>query len=51
MTKGAKLEEKLKFKSKIGWDKLSTAKEKKIFSLCEDYKKFLDIAKTEREAI
>ncbi len=49
--KKSKLEEKLKLKRKNGWEKLSAAKEKKIFKFCEDYKQFLDFAKTEREAI
>jgi aspartyl aminopeptidase len=49
--KKSKLEEKLKFKQKNGWEKLSKAKEKKIYQFCEDYKNFLEIAKTEREAV
>jgi aspartyl aminopeptidase len=47
----SKLEEKLKLKRKNGWEKLSAALEKKIFNFSEDYKKFLDSAKTEREAV
>jgi aspartyl aminopeptidase len=49
--KKSKLEEKLKFKPKTGWDDLKAVKEKKIYKFCEDYKEFLDTAKTEREAI
>ncbi|MCK5559261.1 MAG: aminopeptidase, partial [Thermoplasmata archaeon] len=49
--KKSKLEEKLKFKQKNGWEKLPKAKEKKIYMFCEDYKNFLEIVKTEREAV
>lgn len=49
--KKSKLEEKLKLKWKNGWEKLSATQEKKIFKFCEDYKVFLDSAKTEREAV
>ena len=49
--KKSKLEEKLKFKQKNGWEKLSKTKEKKIYKFCEGYKNFLEIAKTEREAV
>jgi aspartyl aminopeptidase len=47
----SKLEEKLKLKTQNGWEKLSAAKEKKVFSFCEEYKDFLDTVKTEREAV
>ncbi len=47
----SKLEEKLKLKRKNGWDKLSSSKEKRIFKFCEEYKEFLNTAKTERETI
>ncbi len=49
--KKSKLEEKLKLKKKNGWEKLSATKEKQIYKFVEDYKKFLDTAKTEREAV
>ena len=49
--KKSKLSEKLNLKQKNGWDKLSKAKEKMIYSFCDDYKQFLDTAKTEREAV
>ena len=50
-SKKSKLEEKLKLKRKNGWTKLSSAKEKQIYKFSEEYKRFLDIAKTEREAV
>jgi len=49
--KKSKLEDKLKLKRKNGWEELSKAKDKQIYTFCEDYKKFIDISKTEREAI
>jgi aspartyl aminopeptidase len=49
--KKSKLEEKLKLKRESGWKKLKKAEEKKIFDFAEDYKKFLNSAKTEREAV
>jgi aspartyl aminopeptidase len=50
-SKKSKLSEKLNLKQKNGWEKLSKAKEKMIYSFCDGYKKFLDTAKTEREAV
>jgi aspartyl aminopeptidase len=49
--KKSKLEEKLKFKRENGWTKLKAAREKKVYAFCDDYKNFLNAAKTEREAI
>ncbi len=48
-TEGQKLQEKLAYKAKNVWEKVSDEERKEIFSFCEDYKKFLDVAKTERE--
>jgi aspartyl aminopeptidase len=44
-------ESKYIYKKKSAWDILSKDQIKKAFDFCEDYKKFLDSAKTEREAI
>jgi len=44
-------ESKYAYKKKSAWEVLSKDQIKKAFDFCEDYKKFLDIAKTEREAI
>ena len=46
-----KLEKKLKFKPKLVWDNLSETKKKQVDRLAQDYKAFLDAAKTEREAV
>ena len=46
-----KLEKKLKFQSKLVWDSLSDTKRKQVDRLADDYKVFLDIGKTEREAV
>ncbi|MBN1971146.1 MAG: aminopeptidase [Candidatus Delongbacteria bacterium] len=45
------LAEKLLFKKKNGWEKLSEADYKELMALSEGYKSFLDSSKTEREAI
>ncbi len=42
------LAEKLLYKPKNGFDRLSAAEEKAMNAYCEDYKKFLDRGKTER---
>lgn len=44
-------ESKYIYKKKSAWEILSKDQIKKAFDFCEDYKKFLDSAKTEREAI
>lgn len=45
------LKEKLFLQRKNGYSRIDEAEEKAIFDFAEDYKKFLDIAKTEREAV
>jgi len=44
-------ESKFAYKKKSAWEILTKDQIKKAFDFCEDYKKFLDAAKTEREAI
>lgn len=44
-------ESKYIYKKKSAWEILSKDQIKKAFDFCEDYKKFLNSAKTEREAI
>ena len=44
-------ESKYAYKKKTAWEIFSKTQIKKAFDFCEDYKKFLDSAKTEREAI
>ncbi len=46
-----KLKDKLFYTKKNGWINLKTKEEKELFALSEEYKKFLDSSKTEREAI
>jgi aspartyl aminopeptidase len=41
---------KIKYERKNGWELISSEETEKIFSFCEGYKKFMDLAKTEREA-
>lgn len=48
-TEGQKLQEKLSFKQKRIWEHASDAEIKKSFDFSEEYKRFLDISKTERE--
>ena len=50
-SKTKELREKLFAKKKNGIHRLSTAEVEKCDIFCEEYKKFLDIAKTEREAV
>ncbi len=50
-SKRSKLEDKLKLKWENGWEKLTSSQEKIIYKFAEDYKTFLDLAKTEREAV
>jgi len=45
------LEKKLKFEKKNCWEVWKEAETKKAFLFCEQYKEFLDQAKTEREAV
>jgi len=44
-------ESKFAYKKKTAWEILTKDQIKKAFDFCEDYKKFLDNAKTERESI
>ncbi len=50
-SKYQKLEEKLTYKSKSLWETLSDKEIKEAYELGDDYKKFLDYAKTERKVI
>ena len=49
-SKGQKLQEKLSYKKKNYYETASEEEKKAIFAFAEDYKAFLDAAKTEREA-
>ncbi|MFZ7113558.1 MAG: aminopeptidase, partial [Desulfatiglandales bacterium] len=58
MTKGEltkkeikRLRERLEYKARLVWDVIPPAEKKEVFALGEVYKKFLDRAKTEREAV
>ena len=42
---------KIKYEVKNGWKYVSNEKKEEIFNFCESYKKFMNSAKTEREAI
>ncbi|MBU3914538.1 aminopeptidase, partial [bacterium] len=46
-----KLSKKLLFKKKSAWEGLKKPEEKEIFDFAENYKKFLDSSKTERESM
>ncbi|MDY0017871.1 MAG: aminopeptidase [Candidatus Delongbacteria bacterium] len=46
-----KLGEKLLFKKKNGWEDIPKKEFDEIMTLSEDYKKFLDVSKTERETM
>lgn len=48
-TNGQKLYDKLGYNSKNAWEKISDRN--RIFSFCDEYKTFLDKAKTEREYV
>ena len=45
------LKEKLFLQRKNGYRRIDADEEKAVFAFAEDYKQFLDIAKTEREAV
>ncbi|MBS4537206.1 aminopeptidase [Clostridium sp. D2Q-11] len=49
-SKGKELQEKLTHKWENVWDKIGSEEGKEVFSFGDDYKKFLDIGKTERLA-
>ena len=44
-------ESKHAYKKKTAWEIFTKIQTKKAYDFCEDYKNFLDVAKTEREAI
>ena len=46
-----KLEKSLTSKPVLIWDHLNETQKKEVFDVAEDYKSFLDTAKTEREAV
>jgi aspartyl aminopeptidase len=48
-SEGQELQEKLFYKSRNLWEESEDQHIEKAFEFCEDYKKFLDLAKTERE--
>ncbi|MDP4094302.1 MAG: aminopeptidase [Bacillota bacterium] len=50
-TEGQLLYEKLGYKNTNAWEKTSDKEIELAFSFCEGYKKFLDMAKTEREFV
>ena len=50
-TPGEKRRKELFYAPKNGWDRLTPETEAALRSYCEDYKKFLDESKTEREAV
>ena len=50
-TEGQKLEERLSYKRKNVWEKVDEEYIRKAFDFCEEYKKFLDASKTEREFV
>ena len=45
-----KLKEKLAYEPRLVWDEISDAEKDELFSLADEYKRFLDNAKTERKA-
>jgi aspartyl aminopeptidase len=49
--KTKELEKKLKFQGKLAWDRMEEKERKEVFRFAEGYKRFLDRAKTEREAV
>ena len=50
-TPGELRREALCYKQKNGWDRLAEGEEAALNAYCEDYKKFLDEGKTERECV
>lgn len=46
-----KLKEKLAYKQKNSWDALSDDEYQEAMAICEEYKEFLSLAKTERESV
>lgn len=49
-TLGEELSEKLAYKVDNAWNKIGPEEKDRVFQYCEDYKAFLNYAKTEREA-
>jgi aspartyl aminopeptidase len=49
--KTKELEKKLKFQGKLAWDRMGEKERKDAFRFAGGYKRFLDQAKTEREAV
>jgi aspartyl aminopeptidase len=49
--KAKQLEDRVKLKGKLAWDRMPESFRKECFLFAEDYKSFLDRAKTEREAV
>lgn len=41
----------IKYTTKNGWEAAGTEDKEKVYPFCEEYKKFIDSAKTEREAV
>lgn len=46
-----KIKEQLSFDQQLVWDRLSPAEREEVLRFSEDYKKFLDTGKTERESV
>ena len=46
-----RIKEKIMLKTTLVWDKLTSKEKKEVFDFAEDYKNFLNGAKTEREAV
>lgn len=45
-----KLKDRLEYRPELVWDSISAAEKKRVFSLADKYKEFLNRSKTEREA-
>ena len=46
-----KLGKKLSYEPKLVWDEISQAEKQRILKFGNEYKRFLDLSKTEREAV
>ena len=51
MKETKKIKEKIMFQPRLVWDTLSARDKKEVFAFAEEYKDFLNRAKTEREAV
>ncbi len=49
--KTERIKEKILFRPSLVWDRLTAKERKEVFAFAEDYKVFLNSAKTEREAV